>query len=97
MIPTATFTSAPPAVIDFFIAEPATVVVGECSLLRWKTSGGSVVVTLWRSGTAILVGAPGEATAQDCYQRDGPVTYRLTAENSSGEVEQRDIVVTVKP
>jgi ABC-type amino acid transport substrate-binding protein len=95
--PTATSTSAPPAVIDFFNAEPAEVMVGECALLKWKTSGGSVVVTLWRSGKAILVGAPGEATAQDCYQRDGPVTYRLTAENASGQVEQRDIVVTVKP
>ena len=95
--PTATFTSAPPAVIDFFSADLLEVKVGECALLRWKTSGGSVVVTLWRSGKAILVGAPGEATAQDCYQRDGPVTYRLTAENASGDVEQRDLVVTVKP
>ncbi len=95
--PTFTPTSAPPAVIDFFLAEPAEVKVGECSLLRWRTSGGSVVVTLWRSGKALLTGAPGEATAQDCYQRDGPVTYRLTAENASGDVEQRDLVVTVKP
>ncbi len=95
--PAPTATSAPPAVIDFFLAEPVEVKVGECALLRWRTSGGSVVVTLWRSGKAILTGAPGEATAQDCYQRDGPVTYRLTAENASGDVEQRDLVVTVKP
>jgi hypothetical protein len=84
-------------VIDYFTAEPTEVKVGECSLLRWKTSGGSAVVTLWRSGMALLTGAPGAATAQDCYQRDGPVTYRLTAENASGEVEQRELVVTVKP
>jgi hypothetical protein len=84
-------------VIDYFTADPAEVKVGECSLLRWKTSGGSAVVTLWRSGMALLTGAPGEATAQDCYQRDGQVTYRLTAENASGEVEQRELVVTVKP
>jgi hypothetical protein len=88
--------SAEMPVILFFEITPTEINRGECTILSWKTGGGSEIVKLYRNGNLVLEDAPLEGTAQDCVPGAGQVEYSLSASNISGQFVEAFALLLVK-
>lgn len=100
VVTSATATPAPTAApfaprIDAFAVDPTSVVLNQCVLISWSTSGGTSAVQLKRNGSVVLDNAPLGGSAQDCLPVTGAVVYRLEARNSAGQLDIREQIVTV--
>ena len=84
-----------PVIIEFQ-ASPVEISSGDCTVLSWKTGGGTILVKLYRSGNLVLNDAPLEGKAQDCIQEPGQVVYRLVAVNLAEQMTEAEISVLVK-
>jgi heat shock protein HslJ len=93
-VPTPTPGPIPPT-IEYFYADPTSIVAGNCVVLSWKAGGGTSVMKLSRNGQVILENAPLTGQAQDCLQKPGSVGYSLVARNPQGQQTQADVFVNV--
>lgn len=105
ILPTATFTPIPPTpttapapVINSFIAQPATVELGQgCVTLTWLTTGALSPIALEVNGQLLQSNLPSSGTAQHCPTDPGQKVYSLIITSSPyyGPVSATQIVQVV--
>lgn len=80
-------TNTEPPVIDFFSANPSTIIAGNSSTLSWRVQNATTVTI--NNGIGTVVGEGTRSVSPDANR-----TYRLEASNAAGTVF-RDVTVSV--
>jgi hypothetical protein len=89
----------PPAskpVIDSFEVDSEEIELGQCVELRWRTSGGTTEVDVYRGEYEVWDNAPLRGSVQDCPDETGALDYRLIAYNAEGKHVHEDLIVNVQ-
>lgn len=74
-------------VIYAFQADPAQVLIGQCTTLSWNSAFGTSV-QLYSGRTLIAGGLESSGSMSNCPNRTGPLTYHLVVRSPAGEARE---------